>query len=74
MKSSPGLAARPASEPSPVGSRRRARVVAEPPTLEEADRRLAAARGRPQPWLTPEALEAARGLPVVVGPKVYRKP
>ena len=74
MKNSTGLDARPGSRPSSAGSRRRARMVAEPPSLDEADKRVAAARGRPQPWLTPEGLEAAYGVPVVVGPKVYRKP
>jgi hypothetical protein len=44
------------------------------PTIEEARARLKAARGRPQPWLTPEAFGAAKDVPEVIGPEKYRKP
>jgi hypothetical protein len=47
------------------------------PTLEEARARLDAARDRPQPWLTPEAFEAAERYEMtgpLVGPEIYRKP
>ena len=43
------------------------------PTLEEARARLDAARDQPRPWLTPEAFEAVKGVPEVIGPKTYRK-
>ena len=43
------------------------------PTPEEARARLDAARDRPRPWLTPEAFEAVKGVPEVIGPKTYRK-
>jgi hypothetical protein len=45
-----------------------------PPTLAEAAERLAAARGRPQSWLTPEGLASARDVPEVIGPADYVKP
>ena len=41
------------------------------PAPAEALARLAAARGRPQPWLTPEGLAAAHDVPEVIGPAVY---
>ncbi len=44
------------------------------PSMEEARARLAAARGRPQPWLTQAAFGAADGVPEVIGPETYRKP
>jgi hypothetical protein len=54
--------------------RRPVRVSAVPPTLEEAAKRLDAARGRPRPWLTPAGLAAMDGAPDVIGPEVYLKP
>lgn len=55
-------------------SRRPNSAAASIPTIEEARARLKAARGRPLPWLTPEAFEAAEGVPEVIGPEKYRKP
>ena len=43
------------------------------PTPEEARARLDAARDRPRPWLTPEAFEAVKGVPEVIGPKTCSK-
>jgi len=61
-----------------MGGAKRARAADPIPTVEEAKRRLAAAAGRPQPWLTPEGIallaqaeEVADGRPHF-GPAVYR--
>jgi hypothetical protein len=61
--------------PTRLGGSRRVRAGDPIPTVEEAKRRLAAAG--PDPWLTPEGIdalgqaeEAAGGW--LVGPKVYR--
>ena len=48
-------------------------VTAKLPTLAEARRRLADAKDRHRPWLTPAGIEAARGAVEVHGPKAYRK-
>jgi hypothetical protein len=64
--------ARPAAQRRPQSN-----TAATVPTLEEARSRLIAARGRPQPWLTPEAFEAAETCEMagpMVGPEIYRKP
>lgn len=58
-------------EPAHAGAGRKRRTprTAEPPPLEEVDRRLATlATAPPPPWLTPEALEAAKDLPEICGP------
>jgi len=49
-------------------------MLASDPTLAEVAERLAASRGRPQPWLTPDAMNAAVDLPEVIGPKEHREP
>lgn len=59
---------------SAAGSKRQTGPITAIPTLEEAQARLDAARDRPQSWLTPEAFEAAKGVPEVIGLKIYRKP
>ena len=67
----------PASDPANGHEGRRAAVVRRtdtPPTLGEANKRLAATRGQLLPWLSPDGLEAAQGLPEVLGPETYRKP
>jgi len=50
--------------------------AAEPiPTLEEAQKRLTAAAGRPRPWLTPEGLAVFADAPTEdLGPDVYKRP
>jgi hypothetical protein len=76
--SPPRLEARPASVPASVSSRKRANAAEAIPTLAEARKRLAAHRGRVNPWLTPEALAAAEAYPEqigpMVGPEICRKP
>lgn len=44
------------------------------PTLAEARRRLAAWQAKLSPYPTPEALDAARDLPELIGPAIYCKP
>ena len=59
-----------------ASGKRQGNTVAAIPTLEEARARLDAARDRPQPWLTPEAFEAAEMYEMagsMVGPEIYRK-
>ncbi len=65
--------AHPATLPS-SGARRS--HTAEPiPTLEEARKRLAAAAGRPRPWLTPEGLAVFADAPTEdLGPDIYKHP
>ncbi len=56
-------------------SRRRVRTVDPIPTVDEAKRRLAAAAGAPEPWLTPEGLAVFADAPTEdLGPEVYRRP
>jgi len=79
MKHSPHrLEARPAAAPASAGNRKRANEAEAIPTLAEARKRLAARRGRVNPWLTAEALAAAEAYPdqvgPMVGPEIYRKP
>ncbi len=63
---------RPAALPKTEG---RARVVDPIPTVDEAKRRLAAAAGAPEPWLTPEGLAVFADAPTEdLGPEVYRRP
>jgi hypothetical protein len=66
---SPHLDARPVS----ASGRKRTPAAEAPPTLVAARKRLAAARFRSQPWLTPTVLEARADLPEVIGPETYRK-
>lgn len=64
------------SAPAAKGKRQSGAAMAMP-ALEEAQARLDAARDRPQPWLTPEAFEAAEKYDMtgpLVGPEIYRKP
>jgi len=51
-------------------------LAAEPiPTLEEARERLAAAAGRPRPWLTPEGMAVFADAPTEdLGPDIYKRP
>jgi hypothetical protein len=65
------LDARPASAPAVKSPRQPERAA--PPTLAEARKRLAAARGGSQPWLAPAAAEAPDDVPEVMGPETYRK-
>jgi hypothetical protein len=74
MKNSPQVHPSHTCALAATSGQKRANVVEAPPTLTEASRRLAAARGRPQPWLTSTAIEVAGGMPEVIGPKTYRKP
>ena len=71
MKTLSRLDARPASAPAVKSPRQPERVA--PPTLAEARRRLAAARGGSQPWLAPAAAETPDNVPDVMGPETYRK-
>jgi len=71
MKTLSRLDARPASAPAVKSPRQPERVA--PPTLAEARRRLAAARGGSQPWLAPAAAETPDDVPEVMGPETYRK-
>ncbi len=61
---------------SSSGSRNRALSGQSIPTVEEAKRRLAAAAGRPEPWLTPEGMamleQAEEASGGVFGPKTYQ--
>ena len=50
-----------------------AHVTAQPPTLEAATKRLASFHSKSLPWLAPASLEAAKEMPEVHGPEVYRK-
>ena len=54
------------------GRARRA-LGAGPPTLAKACKRLAAACGGSQPWLTPAAAEAPDDVLEVMGSETYRK-
>ncbi len=61
--------------PPETRSRRRVRTVDPIPTVDEAKRRLAAAAGAPEPWLTPEGLAVFADAPTEdLGPEVYRRP
>ncbi len=73
MSDSLHLDARPLS-PASAGAAQGGRAADKPPTLAEARKRLASRKGRKQPWLAPEALEAARDLPEVSGPEHYVPP
>jgi hypothetical protein len=63
----------PTPEPVVPGNRQRVRAAIIPPTAALAEKRLAAGRGRAQPWLTSDGLAAARDVPEVMGPKTYRR-
>jgi hypothetical protein len=65
--------ARPGSAPAVKSPRQPVRATAAPPTLAEARKRLAAARGGFQPWLTSAAAEVPDDVPEVMGSQTYRK-
>lgn len=67
------LDARPATRSAAAAGKGRARKAAPLPDLDEARERLAAARDRAQPWLTPAGLDAVKGMPELLGPETYRK-
>jgi len=60
-------------EPAFPGNRQRVRSATIPPTVSLAEKRLAAARGRSQPWLASDGLAATREVPDVIGAKTYRQ-
>lgn len=72
--SPPRLEARPAAAPASKSSGKHANAAEAIPTLAETRKRLAAYRGRVNPWLTPVVIESPEGLPELLGPEIYPKP
>jgi hypothetical protein len=73
MSNADRLDARAVSDPASAGASKHVRVSRDvPPSVAEARKRLAAAAGRPQPWLTPAGLAALSDAPEVIGPATYQ--
>lgn len=73
MSNADRLDARAVSDPASAGASKHVRVSRDvPPSVAEARKRLAAAAGRPQPWLTPTGMAALHDAPEVIGPANYQ--